>query len=119
MDFAGNQPRAVGKRTPRVPVRYTYDKDNIGRYISPVRQGLKKLDVADEDVAHEVALALAEASHRGGSPQISQTPNKRREVTSKLPVGLGERLVTHDLPVSLYLGLKRFLFIKPDRLLIL
>ncbi|XP_057539236.1 protein ALWAYS EARLY 3 isoform X2 [Amaranthus tricolor] len=92
----GNQPRAVGKRTPRVPVRYTYDKDNIGRYISPVRQGLKKLDVADEDVAHEVALALAEASHRGGSPQISQTPNKRREVTSKLPVGLGERLCSES-----------------------
>ncbi|XP_021738086.1 protein ALWAYS EARLY 3-like isoform X2 [Chenopodium quinoa] len=87
----GNQPRAVGKRTPRIPVRYTYDKDSIGRYISPVRQGPKsKLDANDDDVAHEVALTLAEASHRGGSPQVSQTPSKRRETVSKSPGGLGE-----------------------------
>ncbi|XP_021727746.1 protein ALWAYS EARLY 3-like isoform X3 [Chenopodium quinoa] len=87
----GNQPRAVGKRTPRIPVRYTYDKDSIGRYISPARQGPKsKLDADDDDVAHEVALTLAEASHRGGSPQVSQTPNKRRETVSKSPRGLGE-----------------------------
>lgn len=93
----GNQPRAVGKRTPRIPVRYTYDKDSIGRYFSPARQELKsKLDVDDEDVAHEVALALAEASHRGGSPQVSQTPNKRRETVSKSPGGLGERVCSES-----------------------
>ncbi|XP_010667784.2 protein ALWAYS EARLY 3 isoform X2 [Beta vulgaris subsp. vulgaris] len=95
----GNQPRAVGKRTPRIPVRYTYDKDSIGRYISPVRQGLKSkldADADDDDVAHEVALALAEASHRGSSPQVSQTPNKRREAVVKSPVGLGERVCSES-----------------------
>ncbi|XP_021862140.2 protein ALWAYS EARLY 3 isoform X1 [Spinacia oleracea] len=93
----GNQPRAVGKRTPRIPVRYTYDKDSIGRYISPVQQGPKsKLDADDDDVAHEVALALAEASHRGGSPQVSQTPNKRRATASKSPGGLGERVCSES-----------------------
>lgn len=30
-----NQPRAVGKRTPRIPVRYTYDRDNRERGGSP------------------------------------------------------------------------------------
>ncbi|KAH9624122.1 hypothetical protein KSS87_020587 [Heliosperma pusillum] len=82
----GNQPRAVGKRTPRIPVRYIHD--SIEKYISPPKQGLKsKLDADndDDDVAHEVALTLAEASHRGGSPQASQTPNRKRETATILP----------------------------------
>lgn len=74
----GSQPRAVGKRTPRVPVKYTYDITE--KYISPSRYGKKvKVDADDDDVAHEVALVLAEASHRGGSPQVSYTPSKRKE----------------------------------------
>ncbi|GAB4851258.1 hypothetical protein Ancab_030555 [Ancistrocladus abbreviatus] len=75
----GSQTRAVGKRTPRFPVRY--DKDNKEKFLSPARQGLNiKADAEDDDVAHEVALALAEASNRGGSPQpqVSHTPNKRK-----------------------------------------
>ncbi|CBI26088.3 unnamed protein product, partial [Vitis vinifera] len=66
----GSRPRAVGKRTPRFPVSYSYDKDNGQKYFSPTRQGLKlKVDSVDDDVAHEVALTLAKASQRGGSPQ--------------------------------------------------
>ncbi|KAK3189776.1 hypothetical protein Dsin_029337 [Dipteronia sinensis] len=75
-----SRPRAVAKRTPRVPVSYSYDKDNAEKYLSPIRQGLKaKVGTIDDDVAHEIALALTEASQRGGSPQVSQTPKRKRE----------------------------------------
>lgn len=93
--FLGSRPRAVGKRTPRFPVSYSYDKDNGQKYFSPSRQVLKlKVDSVDDDVAHEVALALAKASQRGGSPQVSQTPNRRRIDNIRLsPVQNGERMV--------------------------
>ena len=91
----GSRPRAVGKRTPRFPVSYLYDRDNGQKYISPTRQGLKlKVDSMDDDVAHEVALALAKASQRGGSPQVSQTPNRRRDNIRSSPVQNGERMVS-------------------------
>lgn len=91
---SGSRPRAVGKRTPRFPVSYLYDKDNREKYLSPNRQGLKlKPDSNDDDdVAHEVALALAEASHRGGSPQVSQTPNRRKETAVSSPLLVGDRM---------------------------
>ncbi|PSR92630.1 Protein ALWAYS EARLY like [Actinidia chinensis var. chinensis] len=74
----GSRPRVVGKRTPRFPVSYSYEKVNGEKFFSPTRQSLKlKPDANDDDVAHEVALALAEASQKGGSPQVSQTPNRR------------------------------------------
>ncbi|XP_078438778.1 DNA binding protein isoform X2 [Wolffia australiana] len=57
----GNKPRAVGKRTPRFPVPCTYDRE-----------------------------ALAEASQRAGSPQVSRTPLKA-EQTKPSPVHSGER----------------------------
>ncbi|KAL8171406.1 hypothetical protein V2J09_023210 [Rumex salicifolius] len=82
----GSQPRAVGKRTPRVPVKYTYDITE--KYISPSRYGKKvKVDADDDDVAHEVALVLAEASHRGGSPQVSYTPTKKEYSESEMTSG--------------------------------
>ena len=86
-DVSGNQPRAVGKRTPRIPVRYTHE--SAEQYVSPPRQGRKsKLGAAADDVAaHEVALTLAEASHRVDSPQVSQTPKKTRDTA------YGERMV--------------------------
>lgn len=89
----GSRPRAVGKRTPRFPVSYSYDKDNGQKYFSPTRQGLKlKVDSVDDDVAHEVALTLAKASQRGGSPQVSQTPNRRMDNIRSSPVQNGERM---------------------------
>ncbi|KAH1037631.1 hypothetical protein GYH30_056798 [Glycine max] len=80
--FDGMQlkPYAVGKRTPRVPV---YKKDDTENYVSPYRRSLKStIDANDDEVAHVVALALTEAAHRGGSPQVSQTPSRRVEQKS-------------------------------------
>ncbi|KAF9678015.1 hypothetical protein SADUNF_Sadunf08G0167900 [Salix dunnii] len=80
---SGSKPWAVGKRTPRVPVTYSYDKYSEEKYVSPIRQGLKvKADAVDDDVAHEIALALTEASQRGGSPQVSQTPKRKTKMPS-------------------------------------
>ncbi|XP_024958480.1 protein ALWAYS EARLY 3 isoform X2 [Citrus sinensis] len=87
---SGSRPRAVAKRTPRVPVSYSYDKDNTEKYISPIKQGLKpRLGTIDDDVAHEIALALTEASQRGGSLLVSQTPKRKRGKPS--PVQKGSR----------------------------
>ncbi|KAG8636582.1 hypothetical protein MANES_15G014400v8 [Manihot esculenta] len=88
---SGSRPWAVGKRTPRVPVSYSFDKDNREKYISPIRQGLKlKGDALDDDVAHEIALVLTEASQKAGSPQVSQTPKRKPETPS--PVRNGEHV---------------------------
>ncbi|XP_030974090.1 protein ALWAYS EARLY 3 isoform X1 [Quercus lobata] len=89
---SGIKPHAVGKRTPRVPVSY-YDKDNAEKYFSPARQGSKqKVDSKDDDVAHEIALVLTEASQRGGSPQLSRTPNRKAKGARPSPVKNGERM---------------------------
>ncbi|KAE8677621.1 Always early, putative isoform 3 [Hibiscus syriacus] len=78
-----SRPRAVGKRTPHVPISFSHDKSKAERYFSLIRQGMKlKEDSVDDDVAHEVALALTEASQRGGSPQVSRTPNRKAETPS-------------------------------------
>ncbi|KAL6548493.1 hypothetical protein OROGR_008914 [Orobanche gracilis] len=75
---SGGSRRPVGKRTPRFPVSFSYENMSGDKYFSPTRQGLKlKAHTDDDEVAHEVAIALAEASQRGGSPQDSGTPNKR------------------------------------------
>ncbi|XP_057958844.1 protein ALWAYS EARLY 3-like isoform X2 [Malania oleifera] len=75
----GSQTRAVGKRTPRFPVSYSYRKDKGEKFYSAAKEGQKLKVDANDDVAHEVALALAEASQRGGSPQVSQIRNRRTE----------------------------------------
>ncbi|GLT63803.1 hypothetical protein SLA2020_363380 [Shorea laevis] len=88
---SGSRPRAVGKRTPRIPVSYSYERDKGERYISPIRQGFRlKVDAVEDDFAHEIALALAKASQRGGSPQVSRTPNGKTETPS--PVEKVERM---------------------------
>nr|DAD33388.1 TPA_asm: hypothetical protein HUJ06_012239 [Nelumbo nucifera] len=88
----GSRPWAVGKRTPRFPVSHSYDKDDREKHVSSNKRGMKpEIDANDDEVAHEVALALAEASQRGGSPQVSQTPN-RRESMRPSPVQNGERM---------------------------
>ncbi|XP_044498764.1 protein ALWAYS EARLY 3-like [Mangifera indica] len=80
---SGSRPRAVAKRTPRVPVSYSYDNDNMEKYISPIRLEMKpRVGTIDDDVAHEIAVALTEASQRGGSPQVSQTPKRKRQTPS-------------------------------------
>lgn len=77
----GNQPRAVGKRTPRFPVQYSSKKDDGENYASPIRKGRKSEADNEYDVA-KVAALLTEASHRGGSPRLSQTPYRRFTVQS-------------------------------------
>ncbi|KAK9292843.1 hypothetical protein L1049_020823 [Liquidambar formosana] len=74
--------RAVGKRTPRFPVSYSYKKE--GRKL--------EVDANDDDVAHVAALALTEASQRGGSPQVSRTPYRRTNYMKTSPVKSGERM---------------------------
>ncbi|KAL0919995.1 hypothetical protein M5K25_009092 [Dendrobium thyrsiflorum] len=75
--FAGSRPRAVGKRTPRIPVPF-FLKDDRNRIVSPCKLGLKsECNAVDDEGVHVAALALAEASQRGGSPQISRTPSRR------------------------------------------
>ncbi|KAL7104987.1 hypothetical protein ACP275_07G016600 [Erythranthe tilingii] len=96
----GSRPRPVGKRTPRFPVSYTYENDNRENYFSPNRQGLKlKANADDDEVAHEIAIALAEASQRGGSPQVSGTPNRRAESVMSSPFRHGQR--KHSVPEML------------------
>ncbi|XP_023641610.1 protein ALWAYS EARLY 3 [Capsella rubella] len=84
-------PRAVGKRTPRIPISYTLEKDTRERYLSTVKRGLsQKGDDTDDDMEHEIALALAEASQRGGSTKNSYTPNKKAKMY--LSDNKGERM---------------------------
>ncbi|GAA0140848.1 DNA metabolism protein [Lithospermum erythrorhizon] len=88
----GSRPRAVGKRTPRFPVSFSYENVRGEKYFSPNRQGLKMKGNNNEDeVAHEIALALAEASQRRGSPQASQTPNKITESIMSSPTRKSQR----------------------------
>ncbi|KAJ1280082.1 hypothetical protein BS78_04G204500 [Paspalum vaginatum] len=71
--FVGNRPRAVGKRTPRVPVASMYHRDDRG---VPNRQAKYDASNGDDEGAHVAALALAEVYQRGGSPQVSHTPGR-------------------------------------------
>ncbi|CAA3020975.1 ALWAYS EARLY 3-like [Olea europaea subsp. europaea] len=93
----GSRPRPVGKRTPRFPVSFSYENINAETYFSPTRNGLKlKANANDEEVAHEIAIALAEASQRGGSPQVSRTPNRRAESVMSSPFKNAQR--RHSVP---------------------
>lgn len=83
----GSQPRAVKKRTPRFPVSYSQKKDDRDDYIPPNKKGRRSaVDANDDEVAHVAALALTEASQRGGSPQVSHNPYKRTEHGKSSPV---------------------------------
>ncbi|KAL8100354.1 protein ALWAYS EARLY 3-like [Apium graveolens] len=70
----GSRPRAVGKRTPRVPVSFSYENSSE-KLFSPTKQGLSNADSDDEELA-EIAKTLTEVSHRGVSPQVSLTPRR-------------------------------------------
>ncbi|VFQ88984.1 unnamed protein product [Cuscuta campestris] len=89
----GTRPPVVGKRTPRFPVPHSHENVNDRNYFCSSRQGLKrKLDANDDDeVAHEIAIALAEASKRGGSPQVSDTPTCRADSALSTPARKAEK----------------------------
>ncbi|XP_077241603.1 protein ALWAYS EARLY 3-like [Tasmannia lanceolata] len=87
----GSRPRAVGKRTPRFPVSYPYDKADRDKIVSLNKKGKKsEVDADDDEVAHVVALALAEGLQRGGSPQVSHTQSKKTKNTRPSPVQSGQ-----------------------------
>lgn len=93
----GIKPHAVGKRTPRVPVSYSYDKDGREKLFSPSKHNSKGKvdDPNDDDVAHEIALVLTEASQRDGSPQLSQTPNPKIEGHVLSPIRNDRMVIIH------------------------
>ncbi|XP_020183562.1 protein ALWAYS EARLY 3 isoform X2 [Aegilops tauschii subsp. strangulata] len=68
----GNKPRAVGKRTPRVPVASMYQRDDK---IGPSNRQAKPDANNGDDEGALAALALAEVCQRG-SPQVSQTSGR-------------------------------------------
>ncbi|GKV18563.1 hypothetical protein SLEP1_g28925 [Rubroshorea leprosula] len=65
-------PRAVRKRTPRVPVSNSRKRDANESYTSPSKRNRKSEVDANDDVV--AALALTEAWQRRGSPLVSQMP---------------------------------------------
>lgn len=85
-------PRAVGKRTPRIPISYNLEKDTGKRYLSPGKRGLNKNgDGTDDDMEHEIALALTEASQRVGSTKKCNTATRQAKMYS--PDKKDERMV--------------------------
>ncbi|KAG0498955.1 hypothetical protein HPP92_003646 [Vanilla planifolia] len=89
--LAGGKPRVVGKRTPRIPVPY-FLKEDRNKIASPSKQCLRAESLpVDDDGVHVAAMALTEASQRGGSPQISRTPSRRRGHVTNSPVPSGDR----------------------------
>ncbi|CAH9059613.1 unnamed protein product [Cuscuta europaea] len=89
----GTRPRVVGKRTPRFPVPYSHENVNDSNAFYSSRHDLKrKFDTNDDDeVAHEIAIVLAEASQRGGSPQITETPTRRADSALSTPARKSEK----------------------------
>ncbi|KAG2273046.1 hypothetical protein Bca52824_067601 [Brassica carinata] len=80
----GTHRRATGKRTPRVPVQTSRD-DGEGA-TPPNKRARKQRDANDDVAAHFLALTLKDASRREGSPQVSESPNKRIEPSDNSPI---------------------------------
>ncbi|KAL1211716.1 Protein ALWAYS EARLY 2 [Cardamine amara subsp. amara] len=81
----GTQRHATGKRTPRFPVQTSHMRDDREGSTPPNKRARKQLD-ANDDVAHFLALALTDASRRGGSPKVSESPNRRTELSDSSPI---------------------------------
>ena len=82
--IVGTHRRATGKRTPRVPVQ-TSRNDGEGA-TPPNKRARKQRDANDDVAAHFLALTLTDASRREGSPQVSESPNKRTEPSDNSPI---------------------------------
>ncbi|CAK9314971.1 unnamed protein product [Citrullus colocynthis] len=90
--YYGNQLRAVGKRTPRVPVSYLEERDEWKDHASG-NKGSQKLefDVSSDEVAHGAASALAEASQRRGSSSTSMPCKIKENMKSSYQVSGGHK----------------------------
>ncbi|XP_010550978.1 PREDICTED: protein ALWAYS EARLY 2-like isoform X2 [Tarenaya hassleriana] len=76
----GSQRRATGKRTPRFPVPSSYRREDREGSTPLSKRARKPVD--NDDVAHFVALALTDASKRGGS----ESPYRRTEHSDSSPI---------------------------------
>lgn len=88
---AVNRPRAVGKRTPRVPLMHLHSKTKSGKLpLSEAMDDAEQDSFGDCD-EFKVALTLASASQqqRAASPQISRTPACRSDRSRSLPAQNG------------------------------
>ncbi|KAF8091859.1 hypothetical protein N665_0433s0026 [Sinapis alba] len=72
-DNGGTHRRATGKRTPRVPVQTSRDD---GEGSTPSNKRARKQLDANDVVEHYLELALTDASRRGGSPKVSESPTE-------------------------------------------
>lgn len=88
----GINPRAVRKRTPRVPVSYSCRRDDTESYIPP-NKSVKKSEVDDNDDEHVAALTLTGASQRVGPPHVSQPPDRRAGRRRSSPVQSYDRMM--------------------------
>ncbi|WCJ43139.1 DIRP Myb-like DNA-binding domain [Euphorbia peplus] len=84
--FFGGQPRAVGKRTPRVPISR--------EYVSMLKGQKSENDANEEEVAHVAALALTEGLMRGGSPQVSHISRRRTEDIKSSSIRSSDKLAS-------------------------
>ncbi|KAL4339921.1 hypothetical protein GQ457_08G009640 [Hibiscus cannabinus] len=83
--FNGINPHAVRRRTPRVPVSYSYRRDDIESY-DPPKKRVKKSEANDNDNEHVTAVTLAGALQRGTAPQFSQKHYNKAECRKSTPV---------------------------------
>lgn len=60
------------------------------------------MGATDDDVTHEIAMALTKASQRSGSPQVYRMASRKQETASPSQLQDGGRMVTLDLTLLLY-----------------
>ncbi|KAL2345684.1 hypothetical protein Fmac_006969 [Flemingia macrophylla] len=105
----GNQPRAVGKRTPRIPVDYSYKNKVRENNVLPNQRNLKSDFGANDDKAaielvRMETLALAQAAQGGGSSRVSQKPPYKRIKQKFSHVQWGQRMhqESQTVPVKFF-----------------
>ena len=77
-----------------MPISFPNEKFNAESSVSTGRPGLKlKADANDDEVAQEIAIALAEASQKVGSSKVSRTPSKIAESVLSSPFRCVQRKV--------------------------
>ncbi|KAG8472789.1 hypothetical protein CXB51_034723 [Gossypium anomalum] len=90
--FNGINPNAVGRRTPRIPVSYSYRRDDMENY-NPPKKRVKKSEANDNDDEHVAAVTLTGALQRGSCPQFSQRTYKKAECRRSTPVQSYDRML--------------------------
>ncbi|XP_020210738.1 protein ALWAYS EARLY 2 isoform X3 [Cajanus cajan] len=93
----GNRPRAVGKRTPRFSVDYSYkNKDRENNVLPNERNPKSEFGANDGEDAIELVristLASAEVAQGGDCPRVSQKLPYKRTKQKVAPVQRGQRM---------------------------